>query len=557
MLKHHNIKHWMGAVALTVLIASILASCTKNFQKENAPFSGPASATLVQLYSGIGSNIDLDANIGKWSSARWLYPITQLGAVYAASDFSFVEGTSWTEFYANLPAMNQMLTTMAKSPDSATYTNAIAMVKVLRAYQALELTNLYGDIPYSKAGKAFSGSTTDLVVPYDKQQQVYLSCLADLTWAVNHFTTTGTQFSFGSNEFLLGNDIGQWKKFANSLRLRYALTIYDKDNADAGPIIANAMSDPSLLLTDPVADVVGLSQTNIPGISFDISGAGRGFFFHQESRARMGSTLWNLFSNNNNTDGTGIFDLRCNIFFERNGDTTGNHGIGKWVPYPQNPVTPISDGGDPYNTKRDADNEGWTSNKTGNLYSDYNYYWGRDGIISGSTGACPEIFISAAEVHFLKAEAYAKGAGVAQSSASAQTEYEAGVTASLTFWKNMAFNSSIWVVNKPTSATPTNAEISAVLTNPKVAWNASNAISLIYAQEWVDLFRQPWVAWTLMRRTGNATPADTNNPAGYTQNYGTLQRYQYPADEHQFNTANWNAATGGSDLTSTKIWLAK
>jgi len=532
-------------MALTVLIASILASCTKNFQKENAPYSGPASATLPQLYSGIGANIDRAANIGNWSAARWLYPITQLGAVYAVSDYSFVEGTNWSEFYSNLPAMNQMLTKMQSSPDSATYVNAEAMVKVLRAYQAIELSNLYGDMPYSKAGKAFSGSTADLVVPYDKQQQVYLSCLSDLTWAVNHFNTNGNQFSFSSNEFLLANDIGQWGKFANSLRLRYALTMYDKDSADAGPIIADALTKP--LLTDAVADVVGLNQTNIPGISFDIDGAGRGFFFHQESRARMGSTLWNLFSNNNNTDGSGIFDLRCNIFFEVNGN-------GQWVPYPQNPITPISDSGEPYNIDRDND---WTAHKVSNLYSDYNYYLGRDGIISGSTGACPEIFISAAEVHFLVAEAYAKGAGVAQNVASAQDEYTKGVKASLTFWKNMAFNSSIWVVNKPASGTPTQAEIDAVLTNPKVAFNANNALNLIYAQEWVDLFRQPWVAWTLMRRTGGATPADTNNPAGYTQNYGSLQRYQYPSDESQFNNTNWKAATGGNDLTSTKIWITK
>ncbi|MBS1532678.1 MAG: SusD/RagB family nutrient-binding outer membrane lipoprotein [Bacteroidetes bacterium] len=531
-----------------VFVTVILASCTRNFQKENAPYSGPASATLQQLYTGIGANIDRAADIGDWSEARWLYPITQLGAVYAASDFTFVESQNWGLFYANLPAMDQMLTTMTSSPDSATYTNAIAMVKVLRAYQALELSNLYGDMPYSKAGKAFSGSTTDLKVPYDKQQDIYKSCLNDLTWAVNHFNTNSNQYSFG-NEFLIGGNISKWTAFANSLRLRYALTIYDKDNTDAAPIIADAINKP--LLTDAVADVVGLSQTNIPGISFDIDGAGRGFFFHQESRARMGSTLWNLFSNNNNTDGSGIFDLRCNIFFEPN-------GAGEWVPYPQNPATPISDGGDPYNTERDADNKGWAAHKAGNLYSDYNYYWGRDGIIGGSTGACPEIFITPAEVHFLKAEVYARGiAGVAQNMTTAQTEYEAGVTASLTFWKSMAFNSSIWVVNKPASATPTNAEISAVLTNPKVAFNGANAVSLIYAQEWIDLFRQPWVAWTLMRRTGNATPQDANNPAGYTQNYGSLQRYQYPADEQQLNNANWQAATGGSDLTGTKIWIAK
>ncbi|SHM60251.1 SusD/RagB family nutrient-binding outer membrane lipoprotein [Mucilaginibacter sp. OK098] len=549
MLKYYNIKQWTGIIALTVFVAAILASCTKNFQKENAAYNGPVSATLPQLYTGIGANIDRTVNIGEDNAAaRWLYPITQQGAVYAASDFPFIQGVNWTNFYANLPAMNQMLNTMQKSPDSATYVNAEAMVKVLRAYQAIEVSNFYGDMPYSKAGKAFSGSTTDLTVPYDKQQAIYISCLNDLTWAVNHFNTSGNQYSFGSGEFLLANNITQWIQFANSLRLRYALTMYDKDNVDATPIIADAMTKP--LLTDPVTDVVGLSQANISGISFDIDAAGRDAFFSSESRARMGTTMWNLMSNNNNTDGSGIFDPRCKIFFEVNGNN-------EWVPYPQNPVSPISDGGDPYNKNRDAN---WADPKyrAGNLYSDYNYYLGRDGNISGSTGAIPEIFMTPAEVHFLKAEVYARGiAGISQNTATAKIEYEAGVTASIIFWTTAAHNSSVWQVNKPDPATAQDATVKAVLTNSKVAFNAANAVQLIYAQEWIDLFRQPWVAWTLLRRTGGATPMDASNPAGYQQNYGTLQRYQYPADEKQFNSANWKAATGGSDLTSTKIWITK
>jgi len=535
----------------TVFVATILASCTKNFLKENATYSGPASATLPQLYTGIGANLDATAEGMDNTGARWLYPITQLGAVYAVSDYPYGSGGNWGGFYQNLVAMNQMLKSMTTSPDSATYINAEAMVKTLRAYQAIELSNLYGDMPYSLAARAFSGSTADLEVPYDKQQQIYLSCLKDLTWAVDHFNTNANQFGFGSGEFLLKNDIPQWIKFANSLRLRYALTMYDKDNADATPIIADALSKP--LLTDPVNDVVGLYQTNIPGISFDLGGGGRAAFFRQESRARMGSTLWNLFNDGNSTDESGIFDLRCKIFFEPNGNVNAN-GVGQWVPYPQNPVTPISDGGDPYNNNRDND---WSVNKAGNLYSDYNYYWGRDGNIGGSSGACPEIFISAAETDFLVAEAYQRGAGVAKNVALAKTAYTAGVTASLTFWKTMAYNSSVWVVSKPTSATPTATEISAVLTNPKAAWTDDSGLSLIYSQEWVDLFRQPWVAWALLRRTGGATPMDASNPAGYTQNYGGLQRYTYPGDEQQFNSANWKAATGGSDLRSTKIWITK
>jgi hypothetical protein len=548
MLKYYSVNKLAGAIIVLFLIAA-MPSCTKNFQKINATWNGAASASLLQLYTGIGANLDITADIGlDNSAARWLYPITQQGAVYAASDYPFVNSTGWVSFYQNLSSFNKMFSTIAADPDSANYTNVKAMIKVLRAYQAIELSDFYGDIPFSKAGNGISGSVGDLTVPYDKQQDVYISCLNDLTWAVNNFTTTDpNQYSFGSGEFLLLNDITQWMKFANSLRLRYAITIYDKDNADATPIIADAITKP--LLTDPVADVVGLSSANIPGLSFDISGAGRDAFFRQESRARMGTTMWDLMTNNDSTDGSGIFDPRCKIYFEVNGDSL-------WVPYPQDPITAISDAGDPYNNNRDND---WSADKVGNQYSDYNYYWGRDGNApaSNSVGTVPEIFITPAEIHFLKAEVYARGiGGIAQNTATAQTEYEAGVTASVTFWSTMAIECPIWIVNKP-AALPTAGDISALLANPKVAFNAANATQLIYAQEWIDLFRQPWVAWTLMRRTGGLTPMDTTNPAGYNSNYGSLQRYQYPGDEQLYNNANWKTATGGSDLTSTKIWIAK
>ncbi len=547
MSKNYNIRYRAG-IMIAVFLVAFFASCTKDFQKINATWNGSASATFAQIYQSIGTNLDLTAQGEDNAGTRWLYPITQQGAVYAKSDYGYGGGANWNGFYQNLAAINQMFSMVSANPDSAKYTNAVAMLKVIRAYQAIELSNFYGDIPYFKAGKGLSGSTTDLAVLYDKQQAVYVSCLNDLTWAVNHFTTSGNQYSFGSAEFLLANNIPQWIKFANSLRLRYALTMYDKDNTDAGPIIADALNKP--LLTDPVADVVGLSPANIPGLGFDYNAAGRGFAFRQESRIRMGSTMWNMLSNNNNTDGSGIFDPRAKIYFEVNGSD-------QWVPYPQNPVTPISDAGDPYNPARD---ENWAdpAYRSGNLYSDFNYYWGRDGIESGSTGTVPEIFMTPAEVHFLKAEVYARGiAGVATNMATAQTEYEAGVTSSLTFWDTMAFTSPIWTVNKPAAATPSAADITTVLTNPKVAFTPANAVSLIYAQEWVDLFRQPWVAWTLMRRTGGATPTDPANPSGYTQNYGSLQRYQYPGDEQLYNNVNWKAETGGNDVTSTKIWITK
>ncbi|HLK28123.1 MAG TPA: SusD/RagB family nutrient-binding outer membrane lipoprotein [Puia sp.] len=532
-----------GKKILSILmILTVLGSCTKNFKEINTPWNGSPSASVQQLYIAFVSNLFLTYGDQATMNSYW-YPISQQGIVYTKPDYSYDGGPSdeWSNFYHNLSNYKAMMTTIAASHDSTIYTNVKAMMKTLRAYEAIKLSNFYGDMPYSLAGNAIDHQPADYSPPYDTQQSIYLSCLNDLAWAVNNFSSSDPkQLSLGSGDLVLQNDIDLWIKFANSLRLRLALTIFDKDATDATPQIADALSKP--LLSDYTTDNVGLYPSNIPNLDL----GAREFSFGQECRLRMGTTMWQWMSSTNAQDGSGIFDPRCNIFFEPN-------NAGKWNPFPQNPTSATTDGGDPYNHGiRDAD---W-SNKNGNgnpptvnNYADFNYYWGRDKNI-------PELFITAAEVHFLKAEAYARGAGVTADLATAQTEYYAGVTASVNFWTTQAINSVVWVVNKPTGL-PDAPTMTAFLANPVVAFDPGNALKQIYGQEWIDMFRQPWEAWTLLRRTGGQTPMDPNNAAYYAQTYGDYQRVQYPSSEQTYNYKNWFAETNNSDLISKKIWIAK
>jgi len=272
----------------------------------------------------------------------------------------------------------------------------------------------------------------------------------------------------------------------------------------------------------------------------------RMYSFGTECRLRMGTTMWNLMSSDTAEDGSGIFDPRCSIFFEPNNNN-------QWNPFPQNPTdTTPAEKGSPYDEA--IRNTDW-ANKDGNpptpnLYADLNYYWAVDYNI-------PELFMTTAEVHFLKAEVYAAGlAGVTANMATAQTEYNNGITASVNFWTQQANNSQVWVVNKPSvPVSPTT--INSLLTNPVVQFNSSTALQQIYAQEWIDMFRQPWDAWTLMRRTHYQTPMDPNNAGFYTATYGSFNRYQYPPSEQTYNKANWLAETGNIDVTTTKIWIAQ
>lgn len=527
------------------MLIIVLGSCTKKFEEINTPWNGSPTASVPQLYVAFVSNLLLTYGDQATMNSYW-YPISQQGIVYTKPDYSYDGGPSseWSNFYHNLSNYKAMMGTIVATKDTTDYTNIKAMMKTLRAYEAIKLSNFYGDMPYSLAGNAIDHQPADYSPPYDKQQSIYVSCLNDLEWAVNNFTTTDTkQVSLGNGDLVLQNNIGQWIKFANSLRLRIAVTIFDKDPADATPQITDALSKP--LLSDYTADNIGLYPANIPNLDL----GAREFSFGQECRLRMGTTMWQMMSSNNNLDGSGIFDPRCNIFFEPN-------NAGQWNPFPQNPTSATTDGGDPYNHGiRDAD---W-SNKNGNgnpptvnNYADFNYYWGRDKTI-------PELFMTTAEVHFLKAEIYNRGMGVAANATTAQTEYVAGVTASVNFWTTMAMNSTVWVVNKPT-ALPNASKMAAFLANPIVSFdmtNTAHALTQIYAQEWIDMFRQPWEAWTLLRRTGGQTPMDPNNAGYYTQTYGDFQRVQYPSSEQTYNYQNWFAETQGHDVTSTKIWITK
>ena len=55
-----------------------------------------------------------------------------------------------------------------------------------------KVTDQFGDIPYFKAGKAYTGNVSAFRVAYDSQQLIYDSLLTDLTWAVNNINTSSS-----------------------------------------------------------------------------------------------------------------------------------------------------------------------------------------------------------------------------------------------------------------------------------------------------------------------------------------------------------------------------
>lgn len=97
------------------------------------------------------------------------------------------------------------------------------VAEILRSYLFSQLTDLWGDVPYSEALKF---NELNFTPAYDTQEQIYTDpengILARLEAAVVQLEQTTESIR---GDIMFGNDLTQWIRFANSLQVRYYLRI--------------------------------------------------------------------------------------------------------------------------------------------------------------------------------------------------------------------------------------------------------------------------------------------------------------------------------------------
>lgn len=529
----------MRILLLSLLTASTLLlapACERGFEDINKNPFFPTQTDIGPLFNSVIASLQLGWDEQFYLHNETLYAITQQAALTAATFQNITIGTEdvWRNYYTTLADIREMERRFdAWEGDPEALNNVRAQLKIILAYKTFRLTDLFGDIPFFEAGKGFEGIEY-LAPAFDRQEDIYKFLLEELKWAAEHINllpnpvTQGGEPYVGFGEFdnLFFGDLRRWKKFANSLRLRHAMRMAEKDPAYAAPILKDIIENKLEVIEEGEDVAMYPSLQNWVRLSAHWS-------FREHKKLRMGTTIWHQLSEHDSTDGSGIFDPRARIFFETN-------NAGKWVAYPQLPgPNPPVEGGSPYEGLRD---DNYSFKGVSNLFSPFNYYLIRD------EEAVPEVILTAAEVHFIKAEAYIRGLGVATDVSEAEGEYTLGVVSSLKFWQSVFINTPIWVNAPPVLS---EGEIFSVTNHPRISiFENSNKLDLIYAQRWLDAFRQPWEAYSLLRRTG-ATPREGEIPEHY--------RFPYPPSEAAYNPENYQeqVARMGTDAPAIKVWWMK
>ncbi|MEL6635089.1 MAG: SusD/RagB family nutrient-binding outer membrane lipoprotein [Bacteroidota bacterium] len=509
-----------------------LPACDRGFEELNRNPLEPTEVNYEAIFNELVNSLRLGWNRQLFLHNEMLYDLTELGAVTASTFGNIDAGVEeiWSNYYGALKNARELkivLNELAAADPEATDL-VEAQVDILMAYKTFQMLDFFGDIPYSEAAQAYA--ETAVVRPvYDDDREIYLGLLNDLRTASELLATAPSNteagnpyLDLGNFDALLGDDRGRWVKFANSMRLRYLLRIYELETSLVESEIGQMIVDGAPFLGEG-EDILMLPADQ------GWSNLGVNWSFREHNRLRMGTTLWNFLTE----DGT-ILDPRAPIFFETN-------NAEEWVPFPQvAPAGTPQSGGAPYN--KDVRDNVYDNKGEENIYSSFNFYLVRD------EQDIPEVLFSAAEVKFLLAEVFLRGIGTAKDESIASFRYREGMLISINFWKALVSNSAIWENQdnaigaiQPFDVTG-HPRYQFVFGAPEV-----DNLRKIYTQRWVDYFRQPWEAFSLLRQTDLLPREKPSN---------NFFRFKYPVSETSFNFENWSAqvARMGGDETNIKVW---
>ncbi len=223
-------------ICFPLMLALTASNCTKDFpalnvnpnQVTNVPYKALLTNSINSVSRAYYTNIYCD----NWARYR-------ARTVYAQNDQYSLDG-SLTNFDAYSGHIKDLKLAMQKA-QAANDLNTVAVTKILTAYAYQNLTDLYGDIPYSEALRNTDNPT--IVYPkYDSQKSIYLSLIDKLKEANSMINVTT---SIGTADILFGGNMLKWKKFASSLLLRIYMRISLVEPAIAKLGIEQIVADPT------------------------------------------------------------------------------------------------------------------------------------------------------------------------------------------------------------------------------------------------------------------------------------------------------------------------
>lgn len=224
LLKH---KVWFALIAASLVVFS--TGCDDDFASIN---TNPNAAieinpgfqfSLVQLRTSGGRYENWRATL-IYSSTMMQHLATTCG-YWTGDKYTYNAGYASSLFDRAYPETVKDVQDLINTLEGGEVGDAtmLGQARIWRVVIFHRLTDLYGDIPYSEAGKAF---LEGIDFPrYDPQEDIYFDMLNELEQATAQLGSGG----FGTSDLLYDGDVDKWRRFGYSLMLRLGMRMSEVD----------------------------------------------------------------------------------------------------------------------------------------------------------------------------------------------------------------------------------------------------------------------------------------------------------------------------------------
>ncbi|MFT3748019.1 MAG: SusD/RagB family nutrient-binding outer membrane lipoprotein [Agriterribacter sp.] len=520
---------------VTVLVLSVFSfSCKKHLIELNENPNGADPATTnpnLVLSTVLSESGRAFVSLGYGDIAGVMQHTQKDGWGGGHNNYDWGNSNSWTGYY-DILRNNQFVLDKAVASGYPLHQGISLVMKSLIFGL---VTDLWGDVPYSKALKADLGGAENTFPSFDAQQSVYDSILSNLSTANNLLSESQFNSSTGDADIYYNGDALKWRKFANSLALRYYMRLSEKlpDVAKSGiekivadpdkyPIITSVNDEPTMTFPGnsdadswpsyaiPQSDssnfrrikmcntlVQAMVERNDPRLALWAAPVKVSIYLDESLSGSVDRTV-------SDTVIDGVLRSRVRVI----SPTFLSSKVLTVNDINQNPFyvgLPVAlNAPQTYNLSPDPQQ----SSKNPHVS------WVNDRFSKGDANGTKVRLITAAEVNFILAEAAQKG----WNAGDAEARYNAAITASFTAWGIAA-------------------QAPAYLGGSEVAYDGTQ--EQIITQKWIASWSMATEAWFDWRRTGYP---ELHGVQGRTVAPELPLRFYYPIEERNLNNSNVEAA---------------
>lgn len=523
------------AIAMTAAM-SIFAACTGNYLEINTnPFEVSKEQMATDGYDTgaaisalCGTVISTDVNTAQFTDCLLGGPYGGYYSTTGAFEHTFDNFDPTDDWSGVFMASDKIIPTLYSNLSELRNITEdpviLAIAQIIKVAAMHRVTDAYGPIPYSRIG--VDGKLT---VPYDSQQDIYTEFFRELDESVAILKdNAGMQFSSNADP-VYGGNVDKWCRFANSLKLRLAMRIVYADKTLAESEAEEAVASGVFASNDDNAALqpIAFGDKGNPiytAVKYNqVTGSNTGGDSHAAADI---TSYMNAYND----------PRRPEYFIESEFEDPEYKWTGVLVSVKKPPLGSV-----------------------GRKYAGIN--------VSASD---PLVWMNAAEVAFLKAEAQAVfGFDMGGSAADFYNEgirlsfEQYGVASGYEDYVNDAEEHPVTYSNPE----PGGESRPDVLTSIPIKWDESATPAekqeRIMIQKWIANYHLGNEAWADHRRTGYpkffpASDEGNESDGKVVDNVLGARRIKYPIAESSTNSANYlqaiNEWLGGKDDMATRLW---